>query len=92
MITAAAGRKDSSGNITFDNPRQLLLSSNNIDPLAWSAPAVAADDRFFYLAVSQKQGGNFQAVIYRSLDNVAWSEFLGGHPKPASRGHLKTGQ
>jgi hypothetical protein len=78
ITVTAIGRKNASGRITFDNPRQLALSSNDTQNQAWSSPAVAADGRYFYLAVVQKHGGayqDFKALIYRSPDGVVWSEF-----------------
>ncbi len=79
-IMIQIGSLNSSGAPIFPTLTRISLAGIDLDSSALAAPAVACDDRYFYVAVLQSYGQatgftGYRFVIYRSRDGSRWTEF-----------------
>lgn len=84
-VFAAVGEISSLGLPAFNAPIQVPLSSSGLQAAASSQIGLAADDKYFYLAVVQRDASTgsgagdpllgYQIAIYRSTDGMGWSLF-----------------
>lgn len=76
-IVTATGRSSVIGGFTFTGSHQLFTAE--------SAPAIAADGRFFYLSVVERSANSWRTQIYQSPDGIQWNAFATSPASPNAK-------